>query len=65
MLVLWDQRDAFGGEDEPPVIITWPWPAAAACVTDVFGQTGIVRGHSGQIALPVSVTPLFVTERAR
>ena len=24
LLVLWDQRDAFSGEDEPPVTITWP-----------------------------------------
>jgi hypothetical protein len=64
LLVLWDHRDAFDGEDEPPVIITWPWPAGNATVTDVFGQTSTVSSQDGQIKLPVSLTPLFVTERS-
>ncbi|HSS89209.1 MAG TPA: hypothetical protein VLL69_07820 [Streptosporangiaceae bacterium] len=61
LLVLWDHRDTFGGEDESPVTITWPWPAATATVTDVFGQAQTVQGGDGQIRLPVSVTPVFVT----
>jgi hypothetical protein len=61
LLVLWDHRDTFGGEDEPPVTVTWPWPAATATVTDVFGQAQTVQGRDGQIRLPVSVTPIFVT----
>src|SRR6266566_4645070 len=63
LLVLWDHRDTFAGEDEPPVTITWPWPAAAATITDVFGQAQTVQGRDGQIRLPVSVTPVFVTEQ--
>ncbi len=63
LLVLWDHRDAFHGEDEPPVTVTWPWPAATATVTDVFGQTRTVRGKDGRIRLPVSGTPVFVAER--
>jgi hypothetical protein len=63
LLVLWDHRDTFGGEDEPPVTITWPWPAATATITDVFGQARTVQGRDGQIRLPVSVTPIFVTEQ--
>lgn len=39
LLVLWDHRDTFAGEDEPPVTITWPWPAATVTITDAFGQT--------------------------
>jgi hypothetical protein len=61
LLVLWDQRDAFHGEDELPAVITWPWPAATAAVTNVFGQTQVVEGQDGQIRLPVSVDPLFIT----
>ncbi|HJZ28338.1 MAG TPA: hypothetical protein VJ370_18825, partial [Streptosporangiaceae bacterium] len=61
LLVLWDQRDAFGGEDEPPVAITWPWPGAAAVVTDAFGQTETVRAPDGQIELKAGVTPVYIT----
>ena len=43
--------------------ITWPWPAATATITDVFGQAQTVQGRDGQIRLPVSVTPVFVTEQ--
>ena len=60
LLVVWDHRDPFDGEDEPPVEVTWPWSASTATVTDVFGRTWTVSGHDGQIRLPVSVTPLFV-----
>ena len=60
LLVIWDHRDPFDGEDEPPAEVTWPWPAAAATVTDVFGRTWTARCQDGQIRLPVSVTPLFV-----
>jgi hypothetical protein len=62
LLVLWDHRDTFGGEDEPPVTISWPWPAATATVTDVFGRARTIQRRDGQLELPVSVTPVFVTE---
>jgi hypothetical protein len=61
--VLWEDRDAFHGEDEPPVTVTWPWPAETATVTDVFGKARTVRGQDGRIRLPVSGTPLFVADR--
>jgi hypothetical protein len=64
LLVLWEDRDAFHGEDEPPVTVTWPWPAETATVTDVFGKARTVRGQDGRIRLPVSGTPLFVADRA-
>jgi len=62
LLVLWDHRDPFDGENEPPVTISWPWPAATATATDVFGQSWTIQGQDGQIRLPVSLTPLFVEE---
>lgn len=58
--MLWDHRDAFHGEDEPPVTVTWPWPAVTATVTDVFGQAQALSSQDGQLRLPVSVTPLFI-----
>src|SRR5579872_2006187 len=65
LLVLWDQRDAFAGEDEPPVTVAWPWPAAAAVVTDAFGQTESVQAGDGQVELKVGATPVFVTGPGR
>jgi hypothetical protein len=62
LLVVWDHRDPFDGEDEPPAEVTWPWPATAATLTDVFGRTWTARYQEGQIRLPVSATPLFVEE---
>ena len=61
--MLWDHRDTFAGEDEPPVTVTWPWHAATATITDAFGQVQTVQGRDGQIRLPVSVTPVFITEQ--
>jgi len=60
LLVLWDHRDAFGGEDEPPVTVSWPWPAATATVTDAFGRSRTVESSGGELRLPVSDTPVFV-----
>jgi hypothetical protein len=60
LLVLWDQRDTFGGEDEPPVTVSWPWPGASATVTNVFGQAEAVHAAGGELRLPVSDTPVFV-----
>jgi hypothetical protein len=65
LLVIWDHRDPFDGEDEPPAEVTWPWPAPAATVTDVFGRTWTARYQDGQLRLPVSVTPLFVEAPGR
>ena len=60
LLVIWDHRDPFDGEDEPQAEVSWPWPAASATFTDVFGRGWTARCQAGQIRLPVSVTPLFV-----
>ena len=65
LLVAWDHRDPFDGEDEPPADVRWPWGAAAAAVTDVFGHGWTARCQDGQIRLPLSVTPLFVEPPGR
>jgi hypothetical protein len=60
LLVVWDHRDPFDGEDEPPADLSWPWPADTATVTDVFGHAWTTQPHDGQIRLPVGADPLFV-----
>jgi hypothetical protein len=60
LLVLWDHRDPFDGEDQPPVPVTWPWPAEAAAVTDAFGQTWTGPAPDGRLRLAVTDTPLLI-----
>ncbi|WP_405148621.1 hypothetical protein OG589_11745 [Sphaerisporangium sp. NBC_01403] len=61
LLVLWDDRDMFDGEDDPPVTVSWPWSAPAATAVDALGGTPAVEVGGGMLRLPVSVTPVFVT----
>ena len=61
LLVLWDHRDAFHGEDEPPVTVSWPWAEGTATAVDVFGQPVACQVTGNQIRLPVSASPVFVT----
>ncbi|HEV8222457.1 MAG TPA: hypothetical protein VGQ05_19470 [Streptosporangiaceae bacterium] len=59
LLVLWDQRDTFHGEDEPPVPVRLPWRAPSATVTDAFGETWPVNAEDGALPLRLGATPLF------
>ena len=59
LLVLWDQRDTFHGEDKPPAEVRWPWPAPAATLTDALGETWPVKAEDGALPLRVGATPLF------
>jgi len=61
LTVLWDHRDAFAGEDEPAVRVILPWTDGTCVVTDAFGAARAERPAGGQVVLPVSVTPLFVS----
>jgi hypothetical protein len=61
LLVVWNQRDSFHGEDEPPIAFHWPWPAAQAKAIDALGQAQPAAAYDGRVHLHVSVTPLFVT----
>jgi hypothetical protein len=60
LLVVWEQRDSFYGEDEPPIAFDWPWPAAQAEAVDALGQVQTVGLLDGRVQLRVSLTPLFI-----
>jgi len=60
LLVGWDHRDPFDGEDEPPVEFSWPWTAPSAAAADVFGRACPVEVREGRVHLAVSLTPVFV-----
>jgi hypothetical protein len=59
LLVVWDQRDSFTGEDDPPVPFDWPWPASRVAV-DAFGQPQPAEVLDGRLRLQVTDTPLFI-----
>ena len=59
-LVAWREGDPVDGEAEPPTVVDLAWPASTASLVDVFGATGPGDIHSGQIRLPVGLTPVFV-----
>jgi len=61
LLVAWEQRDSFSGEDDPPVAFDWPWPATRATAVDAFGQPQPAEVLDGRLHLRVSDTPLFVS----
>jgi hypothetical protein len=60
LYVFWAEADPFTGEDEPPKLIEWPWPAETAHVCDVFGISRDAVPTSGHLSIGVTNTPLFV-----
>jgi hypothetical protein len=61
LLVMWDQRDAVEGEHEPPVDVSWPWPAPVASAVDALGGKVETVLDQGRVRLAVSLTPVFVS----
>ena len=64
-LVIWDQRDTFHGEEDPPVPVRLPWPAAAATVTDALGESRDVQAENGELPLQAGAPPLFAEPASR
>jgi hypothetical protein len=61
LLVVWERRDSFSGEDGPPVPFDWPWPAPRAAAVDALGQPQPAEVHDGRVHLRVSDTPLLLS----
>jgi hypothetical protein len=60
--IVWDQRDAFDGECEPPRQLELDWPAARASAVDVFGVVQPVEVRSHTLRLSLTDAPVFVHE---
>lgn len=60
LYVVWDKRDTFSGEKEPPVPFEWSWPKSNARAVDVFGETIPIEVKDGYLRLLVSLTPVFI-----
>jgi hypothetical protein len=61
LLVVWDARDLFAGEDEPPVLFEWPWQASQAHAIDALGQPQALELCGDRVVLPVGPTPIFIS----
>jgi hypothetical protein len=59
--VLWADGDPFDGEDQPARRISWPWPEPTARIVDAFDAPQPADLHDGRLALPLTVTPIFIT----
>ena len=59
--MVWERRDPFGGEDDPPVPFDWPWPATRAAAVDAFGEGQPAEVVDGRVHLRVSNTPLLLS----
>lgn len=60
VIVIWDERDPFTGEDLPPTRIDLPWPARTAYAVDAFGQEVTTRVGAGAAQLVVTPTPVYL-----
>ncbi len=58
--VVWEQRDAFAGEDAPPVPVEWPWTGRSPKAVDALGATVAATVADGRIGMSVGATPVFV-----
>jgi hypothetical protein len=60
LFVVWERRDTFSGEDEPPTPVAWKWSASQARAWDVFGESISTRVYDAHLHLAVSLTPVFI-----
>ena len=58
--VVWQRRDAFSGEDDPPVSLQLPWPHKAANALDILGNDIAMNVTEKTLEIDVSLTPIFI-----
>jgi Beta-galactosidase len=58
--VLWERRDAFSGEDAPPIAFDLPWTASETRAFDALGRAVPVTLKDKMLHLEVSLTPIFI-----
>jgi hypothetical protein len=61
LLVLWDHREPFDGENDPSLAVSLPWAAPTVTAIDALGETPTTEIHDARLRLPVSLTPIFIT----
>jgi hypothetical protein len=59
VLIVWDQRDWFAGEDGPDVRVVLPWAEPVSSVVDAFGEPRPVTVRDGRLEFDLSATPII------
>jgi hypothetical protein len=60
LLVVWERRDPFKGEEEPPMRFAWKWPYPAARATDALGNGVRAELREGKLNVEVGATPILI-----
>ena len=60
LLVAWEQRDAFSGEDAAATPYDLPWRFPRARATDALGAAVPVQVKDGRLSLAISLTPIYI-----
>lgn len=63
--VVWEQREAFSGEDLPATAVEIPWNGKPAKATDALGTTVKVDVKDQTLSLNVSLTPIFIEKAGK
>jgi hypothetical protein len=60
LLVVWERRDAFKGEDDPPGSLAWSSIYTEARAVDAFGKGVTTELENGKLKLEVGATPILI-----
>jgi hypothetical protein len=60
MLVMWERRDLFSGEDQTAVPFEWEWQAPTVHAVDALGDQVSVSISNGKMKIAIGATPIFV-----
>jgi hypothetical protein len=63
--VVWEQREAFSGEDQPAVALEIPWNGQPATAIDALGTAVKANVKDGTLSLSVSLTPIFIEQAGK
>jgi hypothetical protein len=59
-LIVWEQRDWFDGEDQPPVDVAVPWSRPVTGAVDALGEPQTATVRAGAVHLTLGANPMFV-----
>ncbi len=63
LYIAWENRDAFAGEDQPATHYLLPFTGTAAKATELFGHAVPAAIANGNLAIDLSLTPVFIEGR--